>query len=1199
MTAPTPYLRTHRPKPESVLILGSGPVVIGQAAEFDYAGTQACRALRAEGVRTILVNSNPATIMTDPTVADAVYLEPLTVAAIEAVIAREKPEGLLAGLGGQTALNLAMALAEAGVLERHNVRLLGTPLEAIRMAEDREAFRDLLERIGQPYAPSSIVEGADDEARQASAEAALREIGLPAIIRPAFTLGGTGGGIVETEDAYWERVRAGLRASPIRQVMIERCLVGWQEIEYEVMRDAEDTCIAVCSMENVDPLGVHTGDSIVVAPVQTLTDQVHQRLRSAALAIIRALGVEGGCNVQFALSPDSTEYAVIEVNPRVSRSSALASKATGYPIARVAAQIAAGRTLAEIPNVVTGTTVAAFEPALDYVVVKLPRFPFDKFPGADRRLGSQMKATGEVMAIDRTFGAALNKALRGLEQAGAGPLGEDPSWGPTFAYLAAVYAGPEIDAEAAEAAEAAGAVKAAGTAEAAGAADTPGAAADPLFPGDDTAIRWTDERGEACESTRFAQRSAASIVLKQFLEPSDSRLWRILGLLRRGVPQEVVRRVTGISSWFLAEMGRNLALERDVRATGQRLVDPEDDEAASLLVTAKRAGFADRDLALLAGVQEAAVRGTRTALGLIPGFAMVDTCAAEFAAETPYFYSTYASAGSPPEAPPVRRPAALVIGSGPVRIGQGIEFDYCAVQAADVLRREGWSAVMVNSNPETVSTDFDASTRLYFEPLDTESIRSIIEFESGATGMHAAEAADMLPAVVAFGGQTPLNLAAPLVAAGVPLLGSDLEAIDQAEERTRFSALLDRLGIPQPEGGMAESIEEALTLAERIGYPVIVRPSFVIGGLAIDFAYSPEDLARHLAAAVVVDPDRPVRIDRFLEGIEVDVDAISDGTDVLIPGLLEHVERAGVHSGDSIGVFPPQHVAEGDQSLIVSTMERISLALGARGLVNAQFIIREDGVYLIEVNPRASRTVPFMSKVTGVPMVELAVRISLGATLASLGWSGGLRPVPPFVSVKAPAFSTAKLKGVDPSVGPFMQSTGEVIGIAMDPRVAMAKALTGASLIPPRAGPGEAPLALLSIADRDKGGLLDLARALVRAGYLLAATEGTRTALALVGFEAMPVAKLGEGPAGDEAGILGLITGGRVRLVVNTPTPRSGAVRDAAEIRHAAIAEGVLCLTAIETGVAAAEALDPAIADDIAVVRPITDWVPVGGTPAS
>jgi carbamoyl-phosphate synthase large subunit len=957
--------------------------------------------------------------------------------------------------------------------------------------------------------------------------------------------------------------------------MVERCLVGWQEIEYEVMRDHEDTCIAVCSMENVDPLGVHTGDSIVVAPVQTLTDQVHQRLRSAALAIIRALGVEGGCNVQFALSPDSTEYAVIEVNPRVSRSSALASKATGYPIARVAAQIATGRTLAEIPNVVTGTTVAAFEPALDYVVVKLPRFPFDKFPTADRRLGSQMKATGEVMAIDRTFGAALNKALRGLEQTGAGPMGEDATWQPTFAYLAAVYAGTDAGVE--DAADAA----------------------------DDVVIRWIDERGEACESTRFAQRSAAPIVLRRFLEPSDSRLWRVLGLLRRGVPQEIVREATGISPWFLAEMGRNVALEADVRASGARLVDPADGAAAALLATAKRAAFADRELAGLAGVAESEVRASRLALGLVPGYAMVDTCAAEFAAETPYFYSTYASAGSPPEAPPVARPGALVIGSGPVRIGQGIEFDYCAVHAADVLRREGWSAVMVNSNPETVSTDFDASTRLYFEPLDPESVLDIIAFESpgavlapgGAPGPGVADAGvGPLPAVVAFGGQTPLNLAAPLVAAGVPLLGSDLEAIDQAEERTRFSALLDRLGIPQPEGGMAESIEEALTLAERIGYPVIVRPSFVIGGLAIDFAYSPEDLARHLAAAAVVDPDRPVRIDRFLEGIEVDVDAVCDGARVLIPGLLEHVERAGVHSGDSIAVFPPQHVAEGDQDLIVGTMKRICLALGARGLVNAQFIVRDDGVYLIEVNPRASRTVPFLSKVTGVPMVELAVRISLGATLAGLGYPDGLWPEPPFVAVKAPAFSTAKLKGVDPSVGPFMQSTGEVIGIADDRRVAMAKALTGASLIPPRPGDGEPPLALLSIADRDKWGLLDLAHALSRAGYRLAATAGTRASLERAGLAAEPVAKLGAAPAGDEAGILGLIAGGRVRLVVNTPTPRSGPVRDAAEIRHQAIAEGILCLTAIETAIAAAEALDPALTDLISAVRPITDWVPAVAT---
>ncbi len=1157
------------PKPRSVLIIGSGPVVIGQAAEFDYAGTQACRALRAEGVRTILVNSNPATIMTDPTVADAVYLEPLTVAAVEAVIAREKPDGLLAGLGGQTALNLTMGLARAGVLERHGVRLLGTPLRAIEMAEDREQFRDLLDRLGQPYAPSAIVGGATAAERAGSIDRALAEIGLPAIIRPAFTLGGTGGGIVETEADYREVVRTGLRASPIGQVMVEQCLVGWQEIEYEVMRDHEDTCIAVCSMENVDPLGVHTGDSIVVAPVQTLPDPVHQRLRSAALAIIRALGVEGGCNVQFALSPDSRDYAVIEVNPRVSRSSALASKATGYPIARVAAQIAIGRTLAEIPNVVTGTTVAAFEPALDYLVVKLPRFPFDKFPRADRSLGSQMKATGEVMAIDRTFGAALNKALRGLEQAGAGPLAEDPAWTPTLAYLAAALAGGELD-------------------EAdAGSAGLPGEAG--------AVIRWIDENGDACESTRLAQRTAAPIVLRRFLAPSDSRLWRILALLRRGLPETAIVTATGINPWFVAELGRSIALEGRLRAAGPALLaaGPGADGAAAdpamatLLATAKRAALGDREIAALAGVRENEVAATRREIGLVPGFAMVDTCAAEFAAETPYFYATYAAAGSPPEAPPVARPAALVIGSGPVRIGQGIEFDYCAVRAAESLRSLGWQAVMVNSNPETVSTDFDASSRLYFEPLDVESVSEVVAAETPR-----GEA--VLPAFVQFGGQTPLNLAGALAAGGVPLLGASLETIDQAEDRVRFSALVERLGIPQPEGGMARSIDEAEALADRVGYPVIVRPSFVIGGLAIDFAYSRDDLVTQLAAATVIDPDRPVRIDKYLEGVEVDVDAVADGETVLIPGLLEQVERAGVHSGDSVGLFPPQAVSEADQALIVASMERIVRALGVRGLVNAQFIVREDGVYLIEVNPRASRTVPFMSKVTGVPFVDLAVRIALGQTLRELGWPNGLLAPPAFVAVKAPAFSTTKLRGVDPSLGPFMQSTGEVIGIHTDVRVATAKALLAAALVPPLPGEDGA-LALLSVADRDKQLVPPLAAALARAGYRFAATAGTRAALRGLGWEAAAVAKVGEAAGPGEEPILDLIASGRVRLVVNTPTPRSGPIRDAAEIRLAAIAEGVLCLTAMETAVAAAQALDPDLAERLFDVRPLHAWVPAPG----
>ncbi len=1149
-TQPLVAPRAERRKPESALIIGSGPVVIGQAAEFDYAGTQACRALRAEGVRTILVNSNPATIMTDAEVADAVYLEPLTVEAIEQVIARERPEGLLAGLGGQTGLNLAVALAKAGVLDKYNVRLIGTPLEAIEMAEDRELFRDLLDRIGQPYAPSCIVEGETDEARDKAAKEALAEIGLPAIIRPAFTLGGTGGGIVETEAAYWERTRTGLRLSPINQVMIERCLVGWQEIEYEVMRDADDTCIAVCSMENVDPLGVHTGDSIVVAPVQTLPDPVHQRLRSAALSIIRALGVEGGCNVQFALSPDYTEYAVIEVNPRVSRSSALASKATGYPIARVAAQIAAGRRLAEIPNVVTGTTVAAFEPALDYVVVKLPRFPFDKFPTADRSLGSQMKATGEVMAIDRTFGSALNKALRALEQAGAGFLAENAAWRATLDYLMEP------------------------------------AVAQPMV--------TVDGGGLLCEARAHAERAAYPIVLKRFLAPSDSRLWRILALLRRGMPAERIRGVTGISAWFLQEFERAITLERDVRRMGARMTDPRDEETAELLATVKRAGFGDRELAQMAGVPAESIRLARMELGLVPGYAMVDTCAAEFAAETPYFYATYAAAGSEPELPPVERPAALVIGSGPVRIGQGIEFDYCAVQAAAELRAQGWQAVMINSNPETVSTDFDASSRLYFEPLDPESVRSVVEAESpaGADGV----AAPLLGAFVQFGGQTPLNLAEPLAAAGIPLLGANLETIDQAEDRIRFANLVESLGIPQPEGGMARSIEEALALADQIGYPVIVRPSFVIGGLAIDFSYSPSDLVNQLERATVVDPDRPVRIDRYLEGVEVDIDAVADGETVLIPGLLEHVERAGVHSGDSVGMFPPQTVSVADQELIVAAMDRIVRALDVHGLVNAQFIVREDGVYLIEVNPRASRTVPFMSKVTGVPMVKLAVRIALGEKLADMGWGNGLLAPPPLVAVKAPAFSTAKLRGVDPSVGPGMQSTGEVIGIHQDPRVALAKAMQGAALIPPRPGAGGA-LALISVAERDHGELPRVAAALSRAGYRFAATSGTAAELAALGFAAQVVAKVGEKPVDGEIPILDLIAGGTVRLVVNTPAPKSGPVRDAAEIRLAATAEGILCLTAIETAVAAAEALDPDLRSRLAEVRSLGDWVPDPGVP--
>jgi carbamoyl-phosphate synthase large subunit len=1088
-----------------VLIVGSGPVIIGQAAEFDYAGTQACRALRDEGVRTILLNSNPATIMTDPGVADVVYLEPITVASVERILERERPDGILCGLGGQTALNLAVALDRAGTLERHGVRLLGTPLSAIEMAEDRQRFRELLDRIGQPYPPSEIVEGATPSDGQAAAQRALGIIGLPAVIRPAYTLGGSGGGIVLTQAEYIERVRAGLRASPIGQVIVERYLDGWQEVEYEVMRDADDTCIAVCSMENVDPLGVHTGDSIVVAPVQTLPDQVNQRLRSAALSIIRALGVEGGCNVQFALSADHSEYAVIEVNPRVSRSSALASKATGYPIARVAAQIAIGRRLAEIPNAITGTTVAAFEPALDYVVVKLPRFPFDKFPGADRALGSQMKATGEVMAIDRTFGAALNKALRGLEQAGSGLLAEDPAWA------------AELDALA-------------HSSDAAGLSEPH---------------------------------------LREFLRSSDTRLWRLLALLRRGVAPAVLQRATGIAPWFVGELARLIDLAQRLRTAGGGL----DDE---LLFAAKRAAFGDRDIATLTGLSATEVGTRRTRIGLRPGYAMVDTSAAEFPAETPYFYSTYAAAGSPPEAPPVERPAAVVIGSGPVRIGQGIEFDYCAVQAADALRRQGWQAVMVNSNPETVSTDFDASSRLYFESLDAESVIEVFESEQRP------------PALIQFGGQTPLGLAEPLAAAGIELLGLDLEMIDVTEERTRFAGLVERLGIPQPEGGMATSLDEALVVAERVGYPVIARPSYVIGGLAIGFAYGPDDLAGLLGRAAALDQERPVRLDAFLEGLEVDVDAVCDGETVLVPGLIEHIERAGVHSGDSIGVYPPQRLGPSEQQLIVDSLARLARSIGVRGLVNAQFIVRDDGVYLLEVNPRASRTVPFISKVTGVPMIELATRVALGEQLADMGWPDGLLAARPLVAVKAPVFSTAKLRGVDPMLGPQMQSTGEVIGLHTDPRVAMAKALVAASLNAPV--PGEAgALALLSIADRDKHLLGELAERLSGVGYRFCGTSGTAAALAEVGFEAETMLRVGE--EGDGRGVLEAIGSGEVLFVVNTPSPGEGPVRDAGEIRMAALAEGIICLTAIDTALAAAAALESSVVARVNDVRPLDEWL--------
>ena len=885
-----------------VLIIGSGPIVIGQAAEFDYAGTQACRALREEGHTTVLVNSNPATIMTDPGVADRTYVEPLTPDFVERVIQRERPDALLAGLGGQTALNLAVELADRGVLDRYNVQILGTPVESIRTAEDRELFKHLLQRIGEPVAESVVAHTVSD------AEAFADQIGLPLIIRPAFTLGGTGGGTAFTREQLKTITASGIAASPVGQVLVERSLLGWKEIEYEVMRDAADTCITICNMENFDPMGVHTGDSIVVAPSQTLSDQEYQMLRSAALRIIRALGVIGGCNVQFALDPASRNYTVVEVNPRVSRSSALASKATGYPIARVTAKIAVGKRLHEIPNAVTQRTTAAFEPSLDYLVVKIPRWPFDKFPDGDRRLGTQMKSTGEAMAIDRSFEAALQKAVRSLEVRNRDLLWEDATWSPT-------------DLE------------------------------------------------------------------RLIREPNDLRLWALMAALRRGHTPEALADWSGIDAFFLYKLLNIVQCERQLLQTAQL--------TPALARRAKRLGFSDRQMGTLLDEMPERIRERRRAWNIRPTYKMVDTCAAEFEAVTPYFYGTFESEN---EAPALPGEKVVVLGSGPIRIGQGIEFDYCSVRAAMALREHGVQSVMINSNPETVSTDFDASSRLYFEPLDDESVRDVLENETPAD--------DRPPEVLAqFGGQTAINLAEPLVHAGYALLGSDLRAIDVAEDRDLFSDLLDHLGIPQPPGGIVSTPDEATALARQLGYPVLVRPSFVLGGRAMEICRGPAELETFAAVAKEISGKKPLLVDKYLEGVEIEVDAICDGNDVLVPGIMQHVERAGVHSGDSIALYPAQSLDAAHVDALVQYTTDLGRALGVRGLFNIQYVVFEGTVYVIEVNPRGSRTVPFLSKVTGVPMVDLAVRVGLGQPLRALGFGVGLWPAQPLVAAKAPVFS--------------------------------------------------------------------------------------------------------------------------------------------------------------------------------------------------
>jgi carbamoyl-phosphate synthase large subunit len=912
-------------RPSKVLVIGSGPILIGQAAEFDYAGVQACLALRAEGVETILVNSNPATVMTDPDVGGTVVIGPLTLEHVTRVIEEHRPDALLPTLGGQTGLNLAVALDDAGVLDRCGVRVLGTPLDAVRAAEDRGGFRSLVMGIGEPVPESAVVESVDDGMRFVEALAA------PIVVRPAFTLGGGGGGFASSPAEARERIAAGLAASPIHQVLVERSLLGWYEIEWEVLRDASDTTIAICGMENLDPMGVHTGDSIVVAPIQTLPDPVVQRLRRCALNIVRALKLEGGCNVQLAVSPDGTDYRVIEVNPRVSRSSALASKATGYPIARVAALVGLGARLHELPNPATGGNSAAFEPAVDYVVVKLPRWPFDKFPTADRSLGVQMKATGEAMAIDREFGSALLKAIRSLEPRGRGWLWEDDAWG--------LSDGPPADLEA-------------------------------------------------------------------FLAPSDTRLWRVVGLLRhRHADADAISRATGIAPWFTERIAELVEHERGI--VGAPLLD------------AKRVGFGDADIGQVSGVPWAAIRRARVRAGIHPAYRRVDTCAGEFPAETPYFYSSYAE---PEVAPPAERQSVIVVGSGPIRIGQGIEFDYCSVRAAWAIRQMGLDAVVINNNPETVSTDYDACTRLYFEPLDTESVLDVIDHERALTGTPPE-------VVLTFGGQTAIDLAKDLAYADVPIAGLTAEAIEITEDRERFARLLDELGLEGPRGSLAATPAELETAIERLGgLPVIVRPSWVIGGRGIAVLRSRADVEAYLAT----DVGWPLRVDELVAGVELDVDAISDGSAWSVPGILEQVDPPGVHSGDSVAVLPPQRIGREVQERAAEAAGRIALALRLRGILNVQMIAAGERIVVIEANPRASRTVPIVAKATGSDVVAAAVRCALGGSLTDAGLRPGLAADGDLVAVKAPIGSLWRLPGVSADLGPEMRSTGEVLGLARD-----------------------------------------------------------------------------------------------------------------------------------------------------------------------
>lgn len=1032
---------------KKILVIGSGPIVIGQAAEFDYSGTQACQALKEEGYEVVLVNSNPATIMTDTHIADKVYMEPITLEFLAKIIRLERPDGILATLGGQTGLNMAVKLAESGILEEEGVELLGTDIKAISNAEDRELFRELMREIGEPVPESDIIHTAEEAVRFAD------KIGYPIIVRPAYTLGGTGGGIAYDEIGLREIVKNGIALSPIGQCLVERSLLGYKEIEYEVMRDGNDNCIIVCNMENIDPVGIHTGDSIVVAPSQTLSDREYQMLRSASLKMIRALGIEGGCNVQFALDPHSYQYYVIEVNPRVSRSSALASKATGYPIAKIAAKIAIGYTLDEIINPITKKTYACFEPSIDYVVTKIPRWPFDKFTTANRKLGTQMKATGEVMAIGRTFEESLLKAIRSLEI------------GAYHLYL------------------------------------------------------------------KEAEEIADEELLQRLEKADDERIFLIAEALRRGYAVEKIHDMTKIDPFFLWKIAGIVKMEQQL---GHGLND-------QLLYQAKRMGFTDKAIAQYAQMQPDQVALLRKERNLIPVYKMVDTCAGEFEAETPYYYSTYEEEN---EWEGAERPRVVVLGSGPIRIGQGIEFDYSTVHAVWAIREAGYEAIIINNNPETVSTDFSTSDRLYFEPLYLEDVLHILEQEKP------------IGVIVQFGGQTALNLAAGIAKAGYKILGTDLEAIDQAEDRKRFEALMRELGINQPPGTTVRSVAEAVESANQLGYPCLVRPSYVLGGRAMEIVYNEAELLAYMEEAVKVNPEHPVLIDRYLLGKEVEVDAICDGEEVLIPGIMEHIERAGVHSGDSIAVYPPQAVDQATKEEIVSITTKIAKGLRIKGLLNIQFVLYKGVVYVLEVNARSSRTVPFLSKVTGIPMANLATKIILGQNLKSLGYSGGYYPEANEVSVKVPVFSFAKLQRVDVTLGPEMKSTGEVIGRDRNLAKALYKGLIASGMKIPTTGS-----ILITVSDKDKEEALPMMRRFAELGFTMIATKGTANYMESHGIPAIPVNKINE----SSPTVLDVIQQGKVDIVVNTLTRGKTPERDGFRIRREAVENGIPCLTSLDT----------------------------------